>query len=284
MSLIGPVIGGYLADPTKSLPAIFSPGSVWETYPYLLPNLVVVLFIMLSGLLGFLFLDESHPKFRNRLDKGRILSQWANRCFRTIFKLPDAGGYTSLAAEEAGTPLTDGSTTRGSPTIGSQDLEAPSPSQSSPTQNTLKTSAYTMQVILQVLAVSMLAFHKVSSDAIIPTFLATPSNPEPSQGIQRSSWFKFSTGFGMPISNISNVLLAQAVVAIISQALIVSKVVEKYGPLMTFRMAMLMFPWLYFLTPFTARFSRPYSTLLILLDLCIKGVLVNLGYVASAIL
>ena len=88
----------------------------------------------------------------------------------------------------------------------------------------------------------------------------------------------------MASPSISNVLLTQAIVSIISQILIVPRVIERYGALKTFRWAIFVFPWLYCLTPFTARVISPVSIILILLDLWTKGVLVGLGYVASAIL
>jgi MFS family permease len=61
-SLIGPVIGGHLADPVKTLPSIFREGTRWETFPYLLPNLIVILIIIISDFLGLFFLEESHPQ------------------------------------------------------------------------------------------------------------------------------------------------------------------------------------------------------------------------------
>jgi hypothetical protein len=61
-SLIGPVIGGHLADPVKTLPSIFREGTLWETFPYLLPNLIVILIIITGGFLGLFFLEESHPQ------------------------------------------------------------------------------------------------------------------------------------------------------------------------------------------------------------------------------
>lgn len=55
--IIGPVLGGSLADPINSFPGIFGPGSfiggghgVWwmKQWPYLLPNLLSAVFIFIS--------------------------------------------------------------------------------------------------------------------------------------------------------------------------------------------------------------------------------------------
>ncbi|KAF8846429.1 MFS general substrate transporter [Acephala macrosclerotiorum] len=278
-SLIGPVIGGHLADPVKNLPLMFRKGTLWEIFPYLFPNLVVAVSIMTSGLLGFFFLDESHPKMQNQPDFGRKISRCVGRKIRALFGQTDSGWYTTLAAEDNTIPLASRDHTEDEESL-KEDYEEVETSSSPTFLNPVpqKTSAYTLKVILQILALSLLAFHKVSSDVIIPTFLATSSDKH------SSGLFKFSSGFGLASPSIANVLLTQAVVAIISQILIVPRVIDQFGALKTFRWALFVFPWLYCLTPFTTRFPYPLSIMALLLDLWTKGVLVSLGYVASAIL
>lgn len=65
--IIGPVLGGTLADPVQSLPWLFGPGSlfggengVWwmKHWPYALPNLLSACFIFMSSLAIFFGLDE----------------------------------------------------------------------------------------------------------------------------------------------------------------------------------------------------------------------------------
>lgn len=68
--IIGPILGGSLADPVHSFPSIFGPGSfvggkdgVWwmEHWPYALPNVLSALFIFSSLLAVFFGLDEVSP-------------------------------------------------------------------------------------------------------------------------------------------------------------------------------------------------------------------------------
>lgn len=65
--IIGPIMGGALADPVHNFPGLFGPGSifggkdgVWwmQHWPYALPNLVTATFILLSWSTVFLGLDE----------------------------------------------------------------------------------------------------------------------------------------------------------------------------------------------------------------------------------
>jgi MFS family permease len=59
-TIIGSALGGSLAMPCDSHPSWFSRGSLWETYPFLLPNLVCVFIILIGIVFGFLYLEETH--------------------------------------------------------------------------------------------------------------------------------------------------------------------------------------------------------------------------------
>lgn len=68
--IIGPILGGSLADPVNSFPCLFGPGSVlggedgirWmQRWPYALPNVLSAMFIFMSLLAVFLGLDEVSP-------------------------------------------------------------------------------------------------------------------------------------------------------------------------------------------------------------------------------
>jgi MFS family permease len=65
--IIGPSLGGFLADPAGNFPGVFGPGSVFggkdgvwwmQHWPYALPNLVSAVFISMSLAAVFLGLEE----------------------------------------------------------------------------------------------------------------------------------------------------------------------------------------------------------------------------------
>src|SRR5580700_4317900 len=69
--IIGPIIGGFMADPINSFPRIFGPntaiggkdGVAWmRHWPYALPNLFSASFIFAAGVGVILFLVETHPQ------------------------------------------------------------------------------------------------------------------------------------------------------------------------------------------------------------------------------
>ncbi len=83
-SVIGPAIGGALARPCKFYPRFFPPGSIWDRFPYLLPNLFSAAAVCCGVLIGIFFLEETHPEKKKQRDRGvelgnRFLSHFSRR-------------------------------------------------------------------------------------------------------------------------------------------------------------------------------------------------------------
>lgn len=74
-SIIGPAMGGALAKPCEAYPALFPRGSLFDTYPFLLPNLVCVIILFFGIINGILFLEETHTEMKGRRDWGLELGQ-----------------------------------------------------------------------------------------------------------------------------------------------------------------------------------------------------------------
>lgn len=64
-SIIGSAMGGFLAQPARFYPSIFSPDGLFGKFPYLLPNLVAAVAIALAILQGWFLLDETNPRFQH---------------------------------------------------------------------------------------------------------------------------------------------------------------------------------------------------------------------------
>jgi MFS family permease len=83
-SVIGPVIGGFLADPVKNYPPVFGNlGWITEfltTYPYFLPSFIASCICFCGWIFGILFLEESlmgkrpQDKKKKRDEEQRLLS------------------------------------------------------------------------------------------------------------------------------------------------------------------------------------------------------------------
>ncbi|KAL8683623.1 MAG: hypothetical protein Q9186_000396 [Xanthomendoza sp. 1 TL-2023] len=69
-SILGPLIGGALADPCKNYPSLFAHRKLFENYPFLLPNIVCASILVIGILIGILFLEETHQEKKYRRDLG----------------------------------------------------------------------------------------------------------------------------------------------------------------------------------------------------------------------
>lgn len=65
-----------MARPCISYPELFSRGTIWDRYPYLLPNLFSAIMVFFGVVIGILFLDETHAAKKNRRDRGRELGDF----------------------------------------------------------------------------------------------------------------------------------------------------------------------------------------------------------------
>jgi hypothetical protein len=65
-SIIGPMVGGALARPCISYPKLFPQGSIWDRWPYLLPNLCCAILLVVGASIGALFMEETNPQISRR--------------------------------------------------------------------------------------------------------------------------------------------------------------------------------------------------------------------------
>lgn len=174
-SIAGPMIGGNLARPCINMPNIFQPGTIWEKYPYLLPNLFSAATCVVGVFIGILFLEETHADKKDRHDPGLALGKCIARYFsrkREDLKEDDSASETSslLSRHES---LPDYRTTENSPLLSSTpaaDVEAQPLLDTDVVDNRLRAStertekaripareAFTRPVIMNIVSYGILA-------------------------------------------------------------------------------------------------------------------------------
>ncbi|KAI9741431.1 MAG: hypothetical protein M1818_004237 [Claussenomyces sp. TS43310] len=292
-SILGPSLGGALAQPSVSYPSLFRPGSIFERFPFLLPNLVCTIIVVLGVVIGILFLEETHAERKNHHDAGLAAGRWllgkVQRCRASpkpprLEKSETLFEVQSLIDEDEGLP--GYRTTEASPTLPTTTLAEPLEGLSlsddiceSSRPKPAATKAFTRPVVLNIIGYGILAYHTISFDSMLPVFLSTPDS-----GLASSLPFQFVGGFGLSTKQIGFILSMQGIYSMIATALFFPIVVRKLGPLNLFRLLALSYPLLYFTTPYLILLPASLRTVGIYAIIIWKCTFSNFAYPANAIL
>lgn len=215
--------------------------------------------------MAFLFLPETHPEMAATSDVGLKAGRALMVSLRITSKPVPEVQVLPTSAEQ-------------SQELENMDAEGEENAQTRPSWR----KVFALQVVLQILAVSLLAFHKVAFDAFMPTFLAAPTSVD-SRHHKRD--VMDSTGcFGYGSQKIGLILLTQAIVVLVAQATVVSRLIDWAGPLTACRVVFGLYPAAYVLTPFLPLLAEPGPLLTVALDIWITGILSSTGYICSAVM
>lgn len=72
-----------MAQPCESFPTLFPRGTIFDRFPFLLPNLVCAVILAVGVLVGVLFLEETHQELKGREDYGIEARRWLVGLFQT---------------------------------------------------------------------------------------------------------------------------------------------------------------------------------------------------------
>lgn len=92
--LLGPILGGYLAQPADKYPSTFSSNGFFGRFPFFLPCLLCACFACIAFLLGYVFLEEV---YRSSGRKSSVSSIWALLRQRDVFVVVLLYGLISFA-------------------------------------------------------------------------------------------------------------------------------------------------------------------------------------------
>ncbi|KAK1252736.1 hypothetical protein MKX08_003923 [Trichoderma sp. CBMAI-0020] len=267
-SIIGPMIGGALARPCISYPDYFPRGSIWDHYPYLLPNLFSAVMVLFGVVVGILFLDETHLAKKGEKDRGRELGDRIASLFgkfnygradkhekQSLLSNNKLAGYDTLSSSDATEisrgreRLPDYRSRETSPRISSQEnaeRQAIATTESPEMQLDQPTNVFTKPVVMNIISYGILAFHTITYDQLFPVFLSTAPPKEPILELP----FKFVNGFGLDTKAIGVIISIQGFYSLLSNYLIVTPITRRLGPLRLFRLIAFSYFALYFVTPY----------------------------------
>jgi hypothetical protein len=251
--IIGPILGGILADPVGSYPSVFGPNSVlggkdgvyWmKKWPYALPNLVSAIFLVCSVLAVFLGLKETHEALWQQPDHGLRFGRWL---FRTLLCYKNRNGYSAVAHDEASSP-NDATDIELQPTPTTPSALKPSKKRKLPLRR-----IWTRNVIITLVAHGILAVHVGTFNSLWFVFLSTPrfdpSKPNPPWLETQSFPFHFTGGLAQPPPKIGLCLALIGIIGITLQLFLYPRISAQLGTAKSYRLSLPFFPIVYLLVP-----------------------------------
>ncbi|KAM0344434.1 hypothetical protein ACHAPU_007618 [Fusarium lateritium] len=179
-SIIGPVFGGFFAEPAEQYPEIFGHIEFFKRFPFVLPNLILTIFFLVSVTVATLFLHETLPSKKGHRDWGILVGERITRSFKTVRHTPSTR-RPSFVDGEATSPLLPNKTAQ-------KKVQESSGGEK-------KERVLTRQTAMNLAAYTFLAFHSVAYDQILSVFLRHPVEKHTSDNTAFP--FYFAGGFGM---------------------------------------------------------------------------------------
>ncbi|KAF3903750.1 hypothetical protein ABW21_db0209722 [Orbilia brochopaga] len=248
-NIAGLALGGLLATPTKSLPWLFG-GIKWmEKYPFALPTIVNAFFLSIALVLAVGGLRETLPGKTGpgHRDYGIELR---NRLVRLFLRIR-AHSYQALSADEESSSSINLAPTRPNPHEQPPRSLKPPP----PTNVSLRTKV----ILMTLCGFTLLPLHNAAFMQLFPIFLSTPFNSHNIESRVRPDHFFFTGGLGYDSSTIGLYLSAFGCSGIFLQMFIYPTLQAKLGTLAIFRLAFIIFPLSYILTPYVLLLSDPMA-------------------------
>lgn len=258
--IIGPLLGGWLADPVASYPGIFGPGGSiggekgvgWLIkFPYALPNVINACFLFGSAM-GILFgLEETLESLKHKPDYPLQIRRWLFRAFTTSRGPPHE--YALVEDRLNATELQSHSAI--------EHNAPPKARKRLPFRR-----IWTRNVLLTFLAHGLLAMHVGTFNNLWFVFLSTPRydpantsrGPDNTSGASLPTGYKphapftFTGGLALPPPSIGTALAILGVIGISMQLLLFPTLSFKLGTTRSFRLSLLLFPFSYLLAPYLA--------------------------------
>lgn len=266
-SVIGPVFGGFFAQPAKQFPGVFGDIEFFKRFPFVLPNLVLTIFFLISATTATLFLHETLPSKRGQEDRGLLVGKRITRSLKFNSSTPSTRRL-SFVDGEATAPLLPNNVV---------------PAKRRQTPETVRESVFTRQTVLNLVAYSFLAFHSVAFDQNLSVFLSHPVEERTPENFQFP--FYFSGGFGMRPGQIGTIFMVYGVVCGLIQFVFYPTLVARFGLLRCFQWCCVTLPLVYFLTPYCVLFTTHQGRIIALMFvMLIKAAAIIVAFPSTTIL
>jgi hypothetical protein len=245
--IIGPILGGLLADLGGTYPKIFGNSEFLKKYPYAPPNILSAFFLSAATLGVFFGLHETLESLRHKEDLG-------TKCARRIRELfyrrqTREASYTAVSGDD--------------PSTGDFEEDMEMTLRQSETKRRKAVPRwrhklpfkriFTYNVICTLVAHTIMATHLGSFNSLWFVFLSTPvddpAHPKP-PNYRRHLPFIFTGGLGMRPRDVGLAMAILGIIGIMMQLFIYPIVNARLGVVKSWRIFLYCFPIAYILVPY----------------------------------
>ncbi|KAK3324698.1 major facilitator superfamily domain-containing protein [Cercophora scortea] len=242
-TIIGPAIGGTFADPHESFPHLFPEGSLFVTFPYLLPNLICAGLLFVSILLGYFLLEETHPDMQPRvsLPDDTFLSENT-----PLIETSDAMKRPAVDLRDENYGTMRGRNNKSSDSDKAKNIWGKDP------EKRPQASIFNKRIMAVILALSIFTYHSMTYDHLLPIFFEddkTGGQGHSINAIGSLSPFYSPGGLGLSLQAVGMIMAVQGVIALFMQAVVFPLMAERVGVYRLFILVTVFSPIAYLIMP-----------------------------------
>lgn len=243
-SIIGPVLGGLLADPARHYPSHFGDSAFFTKYRYILPNLVLLPILGAAFVCCLLFVEETgrSPQALLPVHRDPGLRVGDAVCRALGIAVPERVYRPPIVHVPGGSD-----DKRGKP--GQAKVAGTS-------------SIFTRPVLITLMCYTMLMFHCPTFMQLLPLFLSTPRIPDNNDGganAHHHHFWEFNGGLGWSPGRIGSLMSVLGFTGILLQLTIYPPVAALFGNAGIHKLSLKIFPVAYALVPFLSKLPDSWT-------------------------
>lgn len=253
-TILGPCIGGYFATPADNFPDTFSQQGIFGRFPYLLPNIICAILMMISIVAAYFCLEETHPQMqpwsrptrddlhrmqRMRADSSVMATQPTYNTPAANLTQESYGTFNAIseeAVEEEWCLKPDGT------------------SKPSSFDGDRKEKVFTKRVIMLTIALGIFTYHSMTYDHLLPIYLQddrVTAGDDMTAPLATHNG-SLAGGLGLTVKDCGFIMAINGLIALFVQAVIFPTMASWLGVWKVFIVVTVLHPIAYFIVPWLA--------------------------------
>ncbi|KAL5612569.1 hypothetical protein BROUX41_004336 [Berkeleyomyces rouxiae] len=246
-TILGPAIGGTFAHPNLSFPGIFGESNLFTRFPFLLPNAICAGLLLLSVIMGYFLLEETHPELNGKHLCDSQYESYPEFISEHTSLLSHNGSEEGSRSETASTYDSDNTSTQyGLVSVAQFSEKKPSDE---------PVNIFTKRITALIVSLCIFTYHSMTYDHLLPIFLEDSRARVPMALSHISSspfGFIFAPGpggLGLSIRTVGMIMAVNGIIALFVQAVVFPLAAEFIGIFRLFIVVVVLHPLAYLVVP-----------------------------------